>query len=112
MPLSHFPNPVKLADLLHTVGGRCAALPSAGRLADGVERFRVQAGAAPNGTTERQHRITGDAVAEAAPNDIAVRVKFFAAQIARPRSFSRQRPPPRRRIRSIDAGGRGAGVAD
>jgi hypothetical protein len=58
---------VNVAVLLHTFGGRCTASPAVGRPADGVKRSGIRAvAAAPNGTTERQHRITGDALAEAA----------------------------------------------
>ena len=35
----------------------------------------IRAVAAPNGTTERQHRITGDALAEAAPNGMSLRLQ-------------------------------------
>ncbi len=64
--ISRSRTPVCVADLPHTIGGRCTASPSVGQRADGVERFRVRAVAAPNGTTERQHRITSEARAEAA----------------------------------------------
>jgi hypothetical protein len=47
-------------------GGRCTASPAVGERVVGAERSRVRAVAAPNGSTERQHRITGDRLAKAA----------------------------------------------
>ena len=52
-PLS-VPDPVNVAHLLHTFGGRCTASPSVGRRADGVKRFRRTGG----GRTERNYRTT------------------------------------------------------
>jgi hypothetical protein len=48
------------------VGGTVS--PSVGKRADRVEQSAHGRVVAPNGTTERQHRITGDGLAKAAPN--------------------------------------------
>ena len=63
LPLSHIPNP-------STSRTGCAASPSEGNRCRRSQAARRRSGAAPNGPTERQHRITGDALAEAAPNGI------------------------------------------
>jgi hypothetical protein len=63
------PDPVNVAPAGHLRRSGTAS-PCVGRRADGVKRFRRTGGGAPNGTTELQHRITGDALAEAAPNGI------------------------------------------
>jgi hypothetical protein len=63
------PDTLNAAHLLHTFAGGCTASPSVGRRVDAVKRFRQTGEATPNGTTERQHRITGDALATAAPNN-------------------------------------------
>jgi hypothetical protein len=52
-----------------------------GRRAAGLERFRVGAVAAQNGTRERQDRITVHALAEAAPNGIAASAYDLALTI-------------------------------
>ena len=62
--------------LLHTFGSRCTASPAVGGTADGSRCSGIRAVAAPNGTTERQHRITGDALAEVAPNGIDACVRL------------------------------------
>jgi hypothetical protein len=58
------------------VGAR-RRLPLAGALTES-SGSGVRAGAAPNGTTEQQPRITGDALAEAAPNSMSAVVNSGA----------------------------------
>ena len=89
MLLSHVQKPVNIADRLLGIGGRYTASPPVDKRADGVKRFRHTDG----GRTERTYRTTapnhGDAVAEAAPNGIDVRVHAVDCQPKRTAELAR-----------------------